>query len=578
MGRHEETGGPTEAVGAASAGHAVRATGRKPSNLNWQIGLLEAECGLKPRIAVCKSIVRHDRKRKRNASQHIAEDAGLPCDAGVADRGQQREKLERLRELKEEKLQRKLVKRDFRKHAKIAKAFEVQRAVKRLKEARKINESASPESLATNEVQICEKELALLKVVDVGNLSDKVFYSGLSKCRDLRDAAVFQQYLVDNVSEKVARLVPSCSDEDVHVAERLEARLVSNKRLRGALSAHLDDLVQHATGLRLAKATSGRKEKGRKIPALSTDGDHPAASNVPRDEPDVDNDDDMENMLSDEDDMSVTDLEALLEKEEAEMEQNGRKRQKKHHGNVGESDDFILEKRETGVEAGMAEWFATRPVCQNGSLEVKEKPKTLPAKKQKAKSRELRAGNSVFVASLDGEDYSTDFNDADFDKIYGGGKPKNRMGQRQRRAIHEAMYGDKAKHKVLERKAREAADAAVAARRAKARGSRPSRSSAGQAAVTKAANAADAKGCSRREDRKPGTSKAQAKSCNSTEANDASNLAHSRSADNYGSDAPKETADKKLHPSWQAAISRRNQISITKTTSGPINQKIIFDD
>lgn len=462
------------------------------------------------------------------------------------------------------------LRKEFHKDAKKAKTFETQRSIKRLKAVRKkLEESPDKCKQLQQEVATHEKEMDLLKLIEIRKLSDKVFLNGINKHRALKNIEIIQAYLAANETCRTQPLFENGASSDDAILRKVEARLLSSKSLREALLVHLDDLLYAVTGTEATRNTGSKdvkdQQKGlpptKKVANQSTKDlakrkDKPvieksfetSSNGDDNDEEDEDEDYESEDDTIDPHDLPLEELEKLLAAEE----------------------DEDMSGKEVGDKVPAASRTRNKVKGEKAVSSTKEsrkekKPQPTTAKVTRGKGN----ADSMFVNSLG--DGGSDFDDPEFDKIYGSKKTKNRMGQQARRALAERIHGENAKHKIAERAAAEAAAAAVAARRARARRGRddvPSKPTSKP--IEKPAETLHPSWEAAKHRRNIGIVPAQGKKIVFGD-DDAEPAGEPRARDSAAT-----TAAPKLHPSWEAAKLKTNQSSIVKGQKQ--NSKIVFDD
>ncbi|KAH7046189.1 Bud-site selection protein [Linnemannia elongata] len=408
--------------------------GKKKDNLGWEIIKLQAQVG-ESTSRKAKKIVEAERKKEHGTASTSTTE--------VVEEGQDQdqesvvlsEAAQKLLKLKEQKISQKIyhAKKEIRKAFVKAKAFETQRLVKRLREARKAVEEKEnkgeakeegdkpvhkkKQDLTQEDVTKFENEIELVKKMDIDSLSEHAFVAKLAKHPILGSHTLMAPY-----TTKKETTAASGSQEDAATIQIIEARLTNTKTVKEHMSKLWDELENIITGKK-ANEEKNKKRKGSddqdelKNKKAKTQNDTKKAERSDNEESEDDEDEEMG-------DVDLSDI------SDSEREDDGY-----------DSDGLPLPmggKSAAGSSSSMASMFI-------GSLNEGSKKDKKDKKGKKDKN---------------------DWVDDKFDEIYGKAK-KNRPGQQARRAKAERKYGKEANHiKKAEEEARIRAEK-KAARKAK---------------------------------------------------------------------------------------------------------------
>lgn len=383
--------------------------------------------------------------------------------------------------------------------------------------------------------------------------------NGINKHQALKSVETIQTYLTENETCRTQSLLEEGANTDDKILRKVEARLLSSKNLREALSAHLDGLLYAVSGTGATKdnGLEDVKDQQKKSSATKKVADRSTKAAPKRENKtyvresfngNCEDEDEDEDYGSEDDphDLPLEELEKLLAAEEEEQ----------MSGNEAE-ETVATTSRKRDKPKKEKTVSNTKESCRE------KKPK--PAAKTK---REKGSTDSMFINSLGN---GSDFEDPEFDKIYGSKKPKNRMGQQARRALAEKIHGENAKHKIAERAAAEAAAAAVAARRPRPRRGRDDIPS----------NPASKPNDKPTEKLHPSWEAAKVrKNVAILPAQGKKIIFGDDETGTVGATGARSSASTmqgpKLHPSWEAAKLKANQSGIVKGQAQ--NSKIVFDD
>ncbi|KAF9929782.1 hypothetical protein FBU30_001218 [Linnemannia zychae] len=414
----------------------------KKDNLGWEIIKLQAQVGESTSRKAMK-IVEAEKKKEQESSlsagtSHKAEgreeneqeqeqEQGQVSDAALSEAAQ------KLLKLKEQKISQKIyhAKKEIRKAFVKAKAFETQRLVKRLREARKAveekeNKSEAKEGndkpthkkkhdLTQEDITKFENEMELVKKMDMDSLSEHAFVAKLAKHPILGSHQLMVPYSTVTINKK-----ENVTQDDATAAtiQIIEARLTNTKTVKEHMSKLWDELEHIITGKK------GNEEKNKKRTAID--------------------------------------------------DQNGSKNKKSKTHNDTKEADSDNEESEDEEMVGMSgvDYDISDSEREDDGYDSDGLPLPMGGK-SKGSSSSL---SSMFIGSLNegkkskkdkkGKKDKNDWVDDKFDEIYGKPK-KNRPGQQARRAKAERKYGKEANHiKKAEEEARIRAEK-KAARKAK---------------------------------------------------------------------------------------------------------------
>ncbi|KAK3833550.1 MAG: Bud-site selection protein [Linnemannia elongata] len=408
--------------------------GKKKDNLGWEIIKLQAQVG-ESTSRKAKKIVEAERKKEHgtaststSTSEVVEEGQEQDQEAAVLS-----EAAQKLLKLKEQKISQKIyhAKKEIRKAFVKAKAFETQRLVKRLREARKAVEEKENKSEAKDEdkpvhkkkqdltqedVTKFENEIELVKKMDMDSLSEHAFVAKLAKHPILGSHTLMAPY-----TTKKETAASSGSQEDAATIQIIEARLTNTKTVKEHMSKLWDELENIITGKK-ANEEKNKKRKGSDDQDESKNKKRKAQKDTKKGESDHEESEEDEDV-----EMDGVDLSDISD---SEREDDGY-----------DSDGLPLPmggKSSAGSSSSMASMFI-------GSLNESGKKDKKDKKGKKDKN---------------------DWVDDKFDEIYGKVK-KNRPGQQARRAKAERKFGKEANHiKKAEEEARIRAEK-KAARKAK---------------------------------------------------------------------------------------------------------------
>ncbi|KAN0063078.1 hypothetical protein ACQY0O_004241 [Thecaphora frezii] len=412
--------------------------------------------------------------------------------------------------------------KSIRNAAKVAKAFELQRLVKKLKQARRPNAKAPPS-------EDLELEIEILKHTDIHDLARRALLTKMVKnkllprpnaqlkqnelCREFPFAALVktEPLLMDTTTQESSESKHQGSGKE---REKVLAMLTSSKKLA-------DEVTQKVEVL---KVMAGLQSKDNTKDSKTRPADKDKAKGKGQDQ----GEDDEEREWSgeeeaeeeeDEDDADNDDDEAEEAEDEEELEQLG-KEKLAALGDLSQWDDMIGTDSEAEEEPGKTAKASSskRKRARSSSLSQSEygsdeqagsegeaisddddedendddddddnsnsdndSDAPPPTKKAKTKAKSKSGASSTFLPSLstgfiggrsddDWSDAEADLADRDLSEIKSGKKKresKNRMGQRARKALYEKKYGRNANHIKLrekeKRKSNRRPDAAAAA-------------------------------------------------------------------------------------------------------------------
>ncbi|KAF9185377.1 hypothetical protein BGZ51_000214 [Haplosporangium sp. Z 767] len=414
--------------------------GKKKENLNWKIIKLQAEVGETTSRKAIKVIESIKKKKGEVSSTTTTGGDAEPHDA-QEDAKATSEAAEKLKKLKEIKISQKIyhAKKEIKKAFVKAKAFETQRLVKRLREARKAVENGSTKTetqeeatedttsnqkkrkqeLTQGDVDKFENELELTKKVDLDKLSEHAFVVKLTKHPILGTHTLMEPYVVTKAKKEDAETTEkSAQDATIQI---IEERLTNAKTVRECMLKLWDELEHIVTGrkvnhqeLKDKKRKAGEQQDEEKTKKAK-------ASNDIKDEVEHDDSSEDEDEDEDMDQSQYADMSDISDSE---------------HDDGYDSDGLPVSNSNGRTATTASSMFI-------GSL---------------------NAGNSK--ADKKNKRDKNDWVDDKFDEIYGKAK-KNRPGQRARRAKAERKFGKEANHvKKAEEEARIRAEK-KAARKAK---------------------------------------------------------------------------------------------------------------
>ncbi|ORY05332.1 hypothetical protein K493DRAFT_404374 [Basidiobolus meristosporus CBS 931.73] len=356
-------------------------------NLNWKIGVLEAQAGLDPSIEIAKAAARSKGEVDREAAE------------------------KELNRLKAEKISRKTfhLKKEIRKSLKRAKTFETQKIVKRIKSARNgLTKGDAKEDAATLEATIkrLERELEMTKSIQTDQLCDLAFYKAIKKNNTLRNHEAFT-----SLAEPKGTCVENEEPEAAKLRSNVESRIFGSKPLKDIQAICVGDLLNII-------APEENTERLFRHHQLIKQEDSSVESENEESEIDAD-----------------SEIEAELQRLEQEY---------KRGASEMESDE-----EEEGDDNGEEEEVVTLPKAKTSKGKTPKTQTQKDRKKVKKQKTDPDAvpNTSVFMDSLGGYQSSDpeDYEDEAFDKIYGKVK-KNRPGQRARKMMWERIHGNNANH------------------------------------------------------------------------------------------------------------------------------------
>ncbi|KAF9545238.1 hypothetical protein EC957_011111 [Mortierella hygrophila] len=385
--------------------------GKKKDNLGWEIIKLQAQVGESTSRKV-KKIVEAERKKEHGTASTSTSEAVEEGQEQEQESAALSEAAQKLLKLKEQKISQKIyhAKKEIRKAFVKAKAFETQRLVKRLREARKAVEEKenkgeakeedkpvhkTKQDLTQEDVTKFENEMELVKKMDMDSLSEHAFVTKLAKHPILGSHTLMAPY-----TTKKETAAASGSQEDAATIQIIEARLTNTKTVKEHMSKLWDELENIITG----KKANEEKNKKRK---RGDDQDEPKNKKGKTQNDTKKAESDSEESEDDEDvEMDGVDMSDISD---SEREDDGY-----------DSDGLPLPmggKSSAGSSSSVASMFI-------GSLNEGGKKDRKDKKGKKDKN---------------------DWVDEKFDEIYGKVK-KNRPGQQARRAKAERKYGKEANH------------------------------------------------------------------------------------------------------------------------------------
>ncbi|KAF9516436.1 hypothetical protein BS47DRAFT_662974 [Hydnum rufescens UP504] len=355
--------------------------------------------------------------------------------------------------------------------AKKAKAFEIRRIIKRLKQLKK-------QPAQSSEIQRAEAELELLKALDHDRLAHAALYTKLHKDHLVKNAHIFQASSSiltppSHASPTKADSKRSSSVADVSIQMKLESRVLSSKTLATEVKTvldHLRHIVEPLTPLSgkmngTHDNVGDEDEEAEEDTEDENDGDSETSKRIP------DARSDLRASESDED-SSVYDDDEL----------------KQGHGGLAQrsleasqSDNEASNADDAGWESGSISptspppkrlklgHSATPGVTGGSTDEDKEDVQSNDASDSDEVLTSSRFLPSLNVGFTRGESDGSDWSGAEDDANAGDGKQrKNRRGQRARQAIWEKKYGKNANHIKHQREQEHAlAEAQALAARAK---------------------------------------------------------------------------------------------------------------
>ncbi|KAK9767566.1 hypothetical protein K7432_002539 [Basidiobolus ranarum] len=384
-------------------------------NLNWKIGVLEAQAGLDTSIENAKAAARS----KGEIDRELAE--------------------AEIRKLKAEKLSRKTfhLKKEIRKSLKKAKTFETQKIVKRIKTVRKDLEKKSSkeetDKLKTT-IERLERELEMIKTIQTDQLCDLAFYKAIKKDNTLRNHEAFSSLAEPKGTHEVNE-----DSEAVKLRSNVESRIFGSKPLKDMQAVCIGDLLNIvAPELNVERVASkpkpNPKENKSQPPKKSAQpvGETESLSEEKSDDSEESDDDEREFEAGDEE--SDDDEREVDDGSEESADEAEESKPKKRRASEIESDD---------------EKNVSRPKQEKKKLTKAQKERK-KAKAQQKKPEFDADGvptTSMFMDTLGGYKSSDpeDYEDEAFDQIYGKPK-KNRPGQRARKMMWEKLHGNNANH------------------------------------------------------------------------------------------------------------------------------------
>ncbi|KAF9110143.1 hypothetical protein BGX27_006728 [Mortierella sp. AM989] len=400
--------------------------GKKKDNLGWEIIKLQAQVGESNSRKAKKAV---EAEKKKEGISLIGLDSEASEDATKA----LSEATEKLLKLKEQKISQKIyqAKKEIRKAFVKAKGQETQRLIKRLKESRKAVESKNGETESTEistedtkkkkqdftaeDVAKFERELELVKKMDMDTLSEHAFVTKLAKHPILGSHQLMEPYV------KVADKKNGESTEKDGLIQIIEARLTNTKAVKEHMAKLWDEMEHIVTGRKVdhnelkKKRRADEQQEEPESKKTKTKQDTKGAQSNDS----ISGSDDEEEGEDNGEDVDMSDI--------SDDEQD----------DGYDSDGLPMPKN--GKATTAASMFI-------GSLNVGDSKKDKKDKK--------------------GKKDKNDWVDDKFDEIYGKIK-KNRPGQRARRAKAELKFGKDANHvKKAEEEARQREER-KAARKAK---------------------------------------------------------------------------------------------------------------
>ncbi|KAG0377774.1 hypothetical protein BGX24_005486 [Mortierella sp. AD032] len=403
--------------------------GKKKDNLGWEIIKLQAQVGESTSRKV-KKIVEAERKKEHGSSvkEGTTEEEDQEQESAALS-----EAAQKLLKLKEQKISQKIyhARKEIRKAFVKAKAFETQRLVKRLREARKAVEEKEnkgeakeeedkpahkkKQDLTQEDVTKFENEIELVKKMDMDSLSEHAFVVKLAKHPILGSHALMAPYSTASTTKKE---IVEAGSPDAATVQIIESRLTNTKTVKEHMSKLWDELENIITG----KKANEEKNKKRKA-GEDLDESKNKKNKTQKDTKKAESEDEDEGS-DDESDVEMVDYDLS----DSEREDDGY-----------DSDGLPLPK--SGKSAGSSSSMASMFI---GSLNEGKKDK---------KDKKGKKDKNEWV-------------DEKFDEIYGKIK-KNRPGQQARRAKAERKFGKEANHvKKAEEEAKVRAEK-KAARKAK---------------------------------------------------------------------------------------------------------------
>ncbi|KAJ1962946.1 hypothetical protein GGI12_002338 [Dipsacomyces acuminosporus] len=499
-------------------------TGTK--NINWQIGLLEARTGKGASFKRAKQ-VEVKRKRLEEKAQKAQKAKQQPVISNSIAADEQAEK--QLHALRIEKTKTKLhhVKRTVRSALKKIKSSEVQKATRQLKNAQKARDEADKDKVdeAAKTAKQAEELLAQIKAVDLDAAVLLIVHRIRKKSRAINSA------LVDTADTSASQTLND---------DKAMQRVINAKQMAELVKQHINELEALLNGA----------QKPRQPTEMPQPTKHDAESSGRESDGGDTGSDQEESDGVDEYDSGADDYESTSDLDAYSENVDELHRSKKAKGNddesmfVGSLGDFVSDDNISGSEYDSE---------SDGGSNKKKNDKL--AKKQKQEQKQKKGRANV--------DYDEEADDA-FDKLYGANAPKNRPGQRARRAMYEKKYGKEANHiKILTKDKKPKREAAE---RPYSSGKRSSSNKSSSGSAEPVHPSWEAK-------RRERQMLASAPKSQKVVFGDDGNAIASAEAP-AAATGKKNTQPAHLHPSWEAKRRQKEALEQAKQVKGT---KILFD-
>ncbi|KAK9320351.1 Bud-site selection protein [Lipomyces orientalis] len=432
---------------------------RKRENVLWELDMLESKLtngSKKPRLVRTKLAIDRMQKKSKKAHQQPAANPNMDGDytqAGTAEENTE-ELAKRALELKRKLVEQRIYFwiKELGRSLKRAKPLEIQRIVRKLKDARNSN---NPDAILKS-----EQELQVIKGLDPNRIAQAHLWKRLRKNRFL-----YASQLLPDSPPKVETAQSENGDdaltpEQAAIRQDVTARLFKAKAIQASVADAIDGVV---TAAELAHNSLSRKKEKNNPQEPVSDNEGEESDVEDGDEESQDSDDeqtsdkaraDVEDGSDDEDGGSSSDID---------MSQ--------YEGLVAdESDESEVDVDADGQSIDYNEISNEEPEPEDDSSDANDGDKdSAPARPvartitPSAKKGEIPKARNVVLPSLNVGYISPSESDDDFDTPQRGQpasaiQRKNRRGQRARQKIWEQKYGKNATHlkkKEQERKERE---------------------------------------------------------------------------------------------------------------------------
>ncbi|KAK9389851.1 Bud-site selection protein [Lipomyces mesembrius] len=446
---------------------------RKRENVLWELDLLEsklAKGSKKPRLVRTKLAIDRINKKTKKVQQNATKLNDESKDTEVENTEENAEELaKRALELKRKLVEHRIYYwiKELGRSLKKAKPFEIQRIVRRLKEARTTNKE--------DEILKHEQELLVIKVLDSNGIAQAHLWKRLRRNRFLYASQLLPYSPPIVEMEKSEKGEDTAKPELAAIKQDIIARLFKTKIVQTVVVEAIDGIV---TAVQLAhnsldnKKETKNQRQARKAPQSDNadegsnveDRDEVSDSNDEEqgsDEADGDKADDDKEGSEDEDresssEMDTSQYEGLIvnESDEGEIE--------------GDADDRYIDYNEISDEDPELQYESDGQEESVSPLEfvVKQaKSWTKPFKKEvEIRKTDVKKAKTIVLPSLNVGYVSPSESDDDFYDEEHNAKQrpptqtqrKNRRGQRARQKIWEQKYGNSAAH--LKKKEQERAE------------------------------------------------------------------------------------------------------------------------